>query len=145
MTHPEPTRGQPLGPGGEHRAHRGVGQRLRRRGGGRQQYGHAGIGRQAGRGQLGGHATRTQRAAGAGDHPVEILGAVDLGYQPGATAVDVDPARITVVEAVDVGEQDERIGTRQVGDERGQPVVVPETDLVGGHGVVLVHHRHGAE
>jgi hypothetical protein len=28
-----------------------------------------------------------------------------------------------------------------VRDQRGQPVVVADADLVGGHGVVLVHHR----
>ena len=33
----------------------------------------------------------------------------------------------------------------QVGDERGQPVVVAEADLVGGHRVVLVDDRHDAE
>ena len=34
---------------------------------------------------------------------------------------------------------------QQVGDEGGQPVVVAETDLVVGDGVVLVHDRHHAE
>ena len=49
------------------------------------------------------------------------------------------------VEPVDVGEQDERVGVHQVGDQRGQPVVVAEPDLVGGHGVVLVDDRDDAE
>ena len=53
-------------------------------------------------------------------------------------------ARITVVKAVDVG-QDQRLGTREVGDERGQAVVIAEADLVGGDGIVLVDHRHGAQ
>ena len=50
-------------------------------------------------------------------------------------------ARVTVVHAVHVGEQDERFRVRDVGDERGQPVVVAEPDLVGGDRVVLVDHR----
>ena len=39
-----------------------------------------------------------------------------------------------------VGEQDQQVGTDQVGHQRGQPVVVPEPDLLVGHGVVLVDH-----
>ena len=33
----------------------------------------------------------------------------------------------------------------QVGDQRGQPVVVPESDLLVGHGVVLVDDGHHAQ
>ena len=43
-----------------------------------------------------------------------------------------------IVEAVDVGEQDEQVGPRQVADEGGQVVVVREPELLGGHGVVFV-------
>ena len=38
-----------------------------------------------------------------------------------------------------------RSASRQVGDERGDAVVVAEADLVVGDGVVLVDHRHDAE
>ena len=44
-----------------------------------------------------------------------------------------------------VGEEHEQVGGEQVGDERGQAVVVAEADLVVGDGVVLVDHRHHAE
>ena len=44
-----------------------------------------------------------------------------------------------------VGEQHEQVGGHQMGDQRGQPVVVAEADLVVGGGVVLVHDGHHAE
>ena len=44
-----------------------------------------------------------------------------------------------------VGEQHEQVGVDQVGDERGEAVVVAEADLVVGDGVVLVDDRHDAE
>ena len=50
-------------------------------------------------------------------------------------------ARVAVVDAVDVGEQHQRVGPRDVGDERGEPVVVAEADLLGGDRVVLVDDR----
>ena len=37
------------------------------------------------------------------------------------------------------------LARRDVGDQRGQPVVVAEPDLVGGHRVVLVDHREHAQ
>src|SRR5699024_7220483 len=54
-------------------------------------------------------------------------------------------ARGRRVEGVHIGEQDQRVGTEQLGDERRQAVVVAEADLVGGGGVVLVDNRDGAE
>ena len=53
--------------------------------------------------------------------------------------------RVAVVEAVHVGEQDQRAGPGDVGDQGGQPVVVAEPDLVGGHRVVLVDDRDDAQ
>ncbi len=53
--------------------------------------------------------------------------------------------RRPVVQAVDVGQQDERVGLHDVRHQRGEPVVVAEADLVGGDGVVLVDDRHDAE
>ena len=41
-----------------------------------------------------------------------------------------------------VGEQHEQVGVDEVGDERGEAVVVAEADLVVGDGVVLVDDRH---
>ena len=49
-------------------------------------------------------------------------------------------ARVTVVQAVHVGKQDQRPGPGDVRDQGRQPVVVAEPDLVGGHRVVLVDH-----
>ena len=39
----------------------------------------------------------------------------------------------------------EHVGPDEVRDECGQQVVLAEPDLIGGHRVVLVHDRHGAE
>ena len=44
-----------------------------------------------------------------------------------------------------VGEQHEQVGADEVGDQRGEAVVVAEADLVVGDGVVLVDDRHDAE
>ena len=49
------------------------------------------------------------------------------------------------VEPVEVGEEHEDVGAHQVGDQRGQAIVVTETDLVVGDGVVLVDHRDAAQ
>ena len=54
-------------------------------------------------------------------------------------------ARIGGEEALLVGEDDERIGFEQIGDQRAQRVVVAELDLVGDDRVVLVDDRHDAE
>ncbi|MPM91410.1 hypothetical protein SDC9_138539 [bioreactor metagenome] len=45
---------------------------------------------------------------------------------------------------IDIAEQQQRVRAHQLGDQRGQPVVVTEVDLVGGDGVVLVDDRHHA-
>ena len=50
----------------------------------------------------------------------------------------------SIIETVDVGQQHQKIGADHGGDARGQPIVVAVTNFVGGHGVVLVDHRHGA-
>ena len=55
-------------------------------------------------------------------------------------AVGVE-ARVGGEQAGRVGEQHEQVGADQVGDERGEPVVVAEADLVVGDGVVLVDDR----
>jgi hypothetical protein len=52
---------------------------------------------------------------------------------------------VGVVEPLDVAEQHEQVGVHEVGDERRQPVVVPEADLAGRHGVVLVDDRQDPE
>ena len=73
-------------------------------------------------------------------HRAQVGGPVHGVDEPGRAG-----ARVAVVDAVDVGEQDERVGPGDVRDERRQPVVVAEADLLGGHRVVLVDHRQDAE
>ena len=54
-------------------------------------------------------------------------------------------ARILIVQPGLVGEDHQQIGLDQVGHERGQRVVVAETDFFRGHGIVFVDHRHDAQ
>ena len=68
------------------------------------------------------------------------VGASTSRSRPGARR-----ARVAVVQAVDVGEQHQRVRADDVRDERGEPVVVAHPDLVGGHRVVLVHDRQHLE
>ncbi len=44
-----------------------------------------------------------------------------------------------------IGQQHQLVGPDEVSHQRRQPVVVPETDLLVGHRVVLVDHRHHAQ
>ena len=55
--------------------------------------------------------------------------------------------RIAVVKAFDIGQQHQQRGADQVGDHRGQAVVVAERGLqfFDAHGVVFVDDRHGTE
>ena len=52
-------------------------------------------------------------------------------------------ARVGPVEAVDHAQDDQQRRLEQVGDHRGEPVVVAELDLVDADRVVLVDDRHG--
>ena len=65
-------------------------------------------------------------------------GGDDLGVRIG---------RVAVEQAIDVGEQHQQRRTDQVGDHRGQAVVVAEGGLqfLDADGVVFVDDRHGAE
>jgi hypothetical protein len=49
-----------------------------------------------------------------------------------------------VIEAVDIGQQDQQIGARHGGDAGGEAVIVAIADLVGGDRVVLVDHGYRA-
>ena len=69
---------------------------------------------------------------------------VDLEDLLDERRVGVEP-RVGGEHAGRVGEHHEQVGVDEVGDERGEPVVVAEADLVVGDGVVLVHDRHHAE
>ena len=83
--------------------------------------------------------------------PTPLAGApdADAGQVGGAAHLGDQrrPARRggAVVQPVDVGQQHQRVGVHEVRDQRREPVVVAEPDLVGGDGVVLVDDRHDAE
>ena len=139
--------GQPQRPGRQ-RARRGLepgadvqsGHRLGEPGGRGDQRGDRGVGGD-GRGvHLGAHPARADRATGA----------AEVRLQPRCGRHEGDPAgpragRRPVVQPVHVGEQHQRARPDQVRHEGREPVVVAEADLVGGHGVVLVDHRHRAQ
>ena len=99
--------------------------RRRVRGGG-QHHRDAGAGGDPGRLDLGVHAAGAEpgRAGAADADPVEVGRRGDVGDQGAARQ-----RRVGVVEAVDVGEQHQQVGVHEVGDQRGQPVVVAEADL----------------
>jgi hypothetical protein len=48
---------------------------------------------------------------------------------------------VLVVQAVDVGKEQQGVGADQRGHQRGERVVVADADLLGGDGVVLVDDR----
>ena len=95
-----------------------------------------------GRGDLGHHAAGGARRADVARHRLDLRrDALDSG-DPACLRV---VARVALVEAVDIREQDQQIGAHHHRDPRREPIVVAEADLVGGDRVVLVDHRHGAE
>ena len=64
--------------------------------------------------------------AGAADVDADQVGlAVHVGDQRRGPA----RGRVPVVQAVDVAEQHQQVGVHEVGDQRGEPVVVAEPDL----------------
>ena len=66
---------------------------------------------------------------------------VDGLHQVQQAGVGMFPG-VLIEEAVDVGEEHQEVGAHQVADQGGQVVVVPELQLVGGHGVVFVDDGH---
>ena len=95
-----------------------------------------------GRGQLRAHAAAAHRRAGAAGDPLELV--VDLDHLLDERA-GVGPAGVLGEQAGGVGQQHQQVGPDQMGDQGGQAVVVAETDLLVGHGVVLVDHRDHAQ
>lgn len=71
---------------------------------------------------------------------IEIRRAVDLRNLARAPLM-----RWAVVETINVGEQDEALSVHQVGDERRQPVIVTDPDLIRRDRVVLINDRYDAE
>ena len=110
---------------------------------GRGQYdGDARAGRDARCVQLRGHASGAdaRRTRRTGRDAVEIGVRAHLGDQPCARAV-----RRPVVQAVDVGQQEQQVRVDEVRDKCREPVVVAEPDLGGGDRVVLVDDRDHAQ
>ena len=98
-------------------------------------------GRQHGGLHLRRHAARTYARASAGhEHAHEVVRALNPFNQLRARVV-----RRSRVEAVDVRQQHEGVGLDHLGDERGEAIVVAETQLSGGHRVVFVENRDDAE
>src|SRR5574343_240865 len=91
---------------------------------------------------LGDHAAGAHSGAGAAGHRFErgVAGG-GFGDQGGVRVL----ARVGGVEADLVGQDDQRVGFDQVGDQSAQRVVVAELDFVGDHRVVFVDDRHDAE
>ena len=55
------------------------------------------------------------------------------------------PAGIAGQQTGGVGQKHQQVGPHQMGDEGTEPVVVAEADLLVGHRIVLVDHRHHTE
>ena len=87
-----------------------------------------------------GHHAAAPQGAGA-----FTRGALDVGvdglHLVQQAGVGMFPG-VLIEEAVDVGEEHQEVGAHQVADQGGQVVVVPELELVGGHGVVFVDDGH---
>ena len=84
---------------------------------------------------------RDSSDAAAARHRLDLRRhALDNGKEPRVGVV----GRRGVVEAGDVGQQDQQVRARHGGDARGEPVVVAIADLAGGDRVVLVDDRNRA-
>ena len=91
---------------------------------------------------LGDHAAGADAAAGAAGHCFErFVAGCRFGDQRGVRVL----ARVGGVETGLVGQDDQRVGFDQVGDQGAEGVVVAELDFVGDDSVVLVDDRHDAE
>jgi hypothetical protein len=91
---------------------------------------------------LGDHAASRNRRTGAACDCLQTGVACPHGREQGGRGV---AARISGKESLLVGEDHQRIGIDQVGDQRAQRVVVAKLDLVGHDRIVLVDDRHNSE
>jgi hypothetical protein len=101
----------------------------------------AGPGGEAGGLQLAAHAAPAARrgpAGGGEDGRRHRRNGVDLLCRRHA-------ARIGIIHAVDVGEQDQALGAHLGSDQGRQAIIVAHRQFLHGDGVVLIDHRHGAE
>ena len=81
-------------------------------------------------------------AAGGSGHCLDIR--VDPFDKGNVDRVRI-AARIARIEAVDIGQQDQRIRAHHLGHPGAEPVIVAEPDFLGRDRVVLVDHGHRAE
>ena len=51
-------------------------------------------------------------------------------------------ARIRIEQAFLIRENQQPVRLYQIRHQRRQGIVIPKTDFVGDHGIVLIHHRH---
>ena len=93
------------------------------------------MGRDPRRLHLGRHATAADIRAGLARQSLHVIG--DRAHLGDVFCILVQ-RRVCRVEAVDIRQEDQRIGHDQLGNSRGQPVVIAVTDFFGGDGVVLV-------
>ena len=103
---------------------------------------HAAGGGDPGCGDLGTHSAGAPAAAAARATP-DLLQFGEIAHLVDRTGLGV-VAGITRIQAIDIGEQHQLLGADRHGHQGGEGVVVAETQLVGGEGVVLVHDRHHA-
>ena len=101
----------------------------------------AGGGRDLGRLDLGVHAAARQFGFRRARHRLDL--GCDGLHDRNQLCVGIAAGR-RVIEAVDIGQQDQQIGARHGGDARGEAVIVAVADFVGGDRVVLVDHGHRA-
>ena len=104
-----------------------------------QQHRDAAAGGQAGGGDLRGHAACADLATITSNNRLEVLTGAHLFDE-----LCVRLRRVLVIEAIHVGEQEERVRADKVGHERGETVVIAEVHLGGRHGVILIHDGHRA-
>ena len=87
------------------------------------------------------HAARANARTRAGhEHTHEVVRAGDAFDQLRTRMI-----RRSRIQAVNVRQQHEGIGLDHLGDERSKSIIVAETQLAGGHRVVLVEDWHDAE
>ena len=98
-------------------------------------------GRQHGGLHLRRHAARTYARASAGhEHAHKVVRTLDALDELRARVV-----RRSGVETVHVRQQREGVGLDHLRDERGEAIVISETQLAGGHRVVFVENRDDSE
>ena len=91
---------------------------------------------------LGDHAALADRGTGTARHAFQrFIAGRGFGNQRCSGVL----ARVSGIKAGLIGQDNQRIGFDQVGDQCAQGIVVAELDLVGDNGIVFVDDRHDTE